>query len=78
MFEQRKMCDAVGTMNLTPQSSWMAPILPPDRFEPLEVCLHDETVKRGVWTGAKWWAEGREVTPKAWRSIEMRELLIAI
>jgi hypothetical protein len=56
----------------------MATILPPDRFEPLEVRLADETVKRGVWTGAKWWAEGREVKPKAWRPLELRELMLAM
>lgn len=56
----------------------MAPILPPDRFEPLEVRLTDDSVKRGVWTGAKWWADGREVSPKAWRPLEIQELLIAV
>jgi hypothetical protein len=35
----------------------------------LEVRLSDDTVKRAVWTGAKWWCDGREVTPQAWRPL---------
>jgi hypothetical protein len=54
----------------TPLNSWIALILPPERYEPIEVCLPDDTVQRGVWTGAQWCAEGRQVNPKAWRPFQ--------
>lgn len=53
----------------TPPDAWMALVLPPERYEPLEICLPDDSVKRGIWTGAQWWAEGQQVLPKAWRPI---------
>ena len=56
-------------MNTPDNSSWMALIIPPERLEPLEVRLPDDTIKRAVWTGAKWWCDGREVTPQAWRPL---------
>lgn len=45
-------------------------ILPPFCFEPLEVRLPDESVRRAVWTGAKWWSDGQEIIPQAWRPVE--------
>ena len=57
-------------------SSWLSLILPPEPLQPLEVRLTDDTVKRAVWTGAKWWCDGREVVPSAWRPLEP-ELLAA-
>jgi len=51
----------------TPQKNWMALVLPPERYEPIEVCLPDDSVKLGVWTGKQWWAEGQQILPKAWR-----------
>jgi len=39
------------------------------RLEPIEVRLSDDTIKRAVWTGAKWWSEGHEVAPQAWRPL---------
>lgn len=53
----------------TPDVTWMALFIPPERLEPLEVKLPDDTVRRAVWTGAKWWCEGQEVTPRAWRPL---------
>jgi len=54
----------------TPQKNWMALVLPPERYEPIEVCLPDNSVKRAVWTGKQWWAEGQQILPKAWRPFE--------
>jgi hypothetical protein len=54
-------------MNTPLNTSWMALMLPPDRYEPIEVCLPDNSVKRAIWTGAQWCAEGRQIIPKAWR-----------
>jgi hypothetical protein len=54
----------------TPRDSWMALVLPPERYEPIEVCLPDDSVKRAVWTGQQWWAEGQQVLPKAWRPFQ--------
>lgn len=51
-------------------SSWLSLVFPPERLEPLEVRLADESVKRAVWTGAKWWCEGHEVKPQAWRPLK--------
>jgi hypothetical protein len=51
----------------TPHNSWIALLLPPERYEPIEVCLHDDSVERAVWTGAQWCAKGRQILPKAWR-----------
>lgn len=62
------MCETAVAMNTPPpRKSWMALLLPPDRYEPIEVCLPDDSVERGVWTGAQWWAGGRQILPKAWR-----------
>lgn len=57
-------------------SSWLSLIFPPERLEPLEVRLADDTIKRAVWTGAKWWSDGREVQPEAWRPLhrELRDM----
>lgn len=57
-------------MNTPHHSSWMALLLPPERYEPIEVVLPDDSVKRGVWTGAQWCADGQQVTPKAWRPFQ--------
>ena len=61
-----KICEAPAAMN-PPQKSWMDLVLPPERYEPIEVRLSDNSVKRGIWTGAQWWAEGQQILPKAWR-----------
>ncbi len=54
-------------------SSWLSLHFPPERLEPLEVRLSDDSVRRAVWTGAKWWSEGHVVDPQAWRPLR-REL----
>ncbi|MGH8021323.1 MAG: hypothetical protein ACREIA_24185 [Opitutaceae bacterium] len=54
----------------TPASSWLSLIFPPERLEPLEIRLSDNSVRRAVWTGAKWWSDGREVQPEAWRPLQ--------
>jgi hypothetical protein len=51
-------------------AQWRDLVLPPERFEAIEVRLEDGRVHRAVWTGAKWWSDGREVSPTAWRPIE--------
>lgn len=56
-------------MNSYP-GAWMRLIFPPDPFQPLEVKLPDASIKRAVWTGARWWCENQEVTPVEWRPIE--------
>lgn len=57
-------------MHSTSFTPWMQIILPPERFAPLEVYLPDGTVQSAVWTGAKWWSQGHEVKPKAWRPVQ--------
>ncbi len=54
----------------TPANSWMALLLPPERYEPIEVCLADNSVKRAIWTGKQWWADGQQILPKAWRPFQ--------
>ena len=61
-------------MKTPAQKTWLAILFPPERFAPLEVRLSDNSVKRAVWTGAKWWCDGREVTPAAWRPLYQSEL----
>jgi hypothetical protein len=47
----------------------MALMLPPERYEPLEVQLPDNSVKPAVWTGAQWWCDGQQIIPQAWRPV---------
>lgn len=54
----------------TPASnSWTSTLIPAERFEPIEVQLQDSTIRRAIWTGAKWWCGDREVKPCAWRPL---------
>ncbi|MBE2214240.1 MAG: hypothetical protein IAE82_10250 [Opitutaceae bacterium] len=65
-------------MNTTTTAPWMSLAIPPDRLQPLEVQLHDRSVRRAVWTGSRWWSEDREVSPIAWRPLWSPELAIAV
>ncbi len=65
-------------MNMTTTPPWMSLLIPPDRLQPLEVQLPDLTVCRAVWTGSRWWSDGREVSPLAWRALNAPELAIAV
>ncbi len=65
-------------MNTSPSSAWMSLIIPADRLEPLEVQLHDYSICRAVWTGARWWSGDREVKPIAWRPLWSTEFAIAV
>ena len=56
----------------------MSLVIPPARLQPLEVQLHDLSIRRAVWTGFRWWSEDREVTPVAWRPIDGTELALAL
>jgi hypothetical protein len=59
-------------MNRPEQRHWLPlSFHPPERFEPLEVRLPDKSVIRAVWTGSRWWANGKTVLPEAWREIQM-------
>jgi hypothetical protein len=59
-----------STMNAASSTaSWLSLDFPPFRLEPLEVRLKDSRVTRAVWTGARWWSEGREVQAEAWRPV---------
>ena len=64
-----EMCETAALMN-TSRDSWMALVLPPDRYEPIEVRLPDNSVKRGVWTGTQWWSDGQQIMPQAWRPFQ--------
>ena len=62
----------------TPAKAWRPLVLPPDRYELIDVRLPDSSVKQAVWTGAQWWCDGHQVQPTAWRprqnSSEIAEL----
>lgn len=65
-------------MNSTASTPWMSLAIPADRLEPLEVQLHDRSIRRAVWTGSRWWSEDHEVTPIAWRPLWTTDLAIAV
>jgi len=73
--EIRVQWHTYATMHSTPLTPWMQISLPPERFAPLEVRLPDDAVQSAIWTGAKWWSQGHEVKPQAWRPLES-ELLV--
>jgi len=56
-------------MNNVSAAPWMSLVIPPDRLQPLEVRLRDQSVRRAVWTGSRWWSVDREVAPVAWRPL---------
>lgn len=60
----------IAMIHSTPHTPWMQISLPPERFAPLEVRLLDDAVQPAIWTGAKWWSDGHEVKPEAWRPLE--------
>lgn len=62
----------------TTHTPWMSLIIPPERLQPLEVQLHDRTIRRAVWTGSRWWSVDREVAPIAWRPLDATELATAV
>lgn len=61
-------------MNTPASSHWFSLAFPPERFQPLQVKLSNESVKTGIWTGATWWCDGTEVNPRAWRPLYAQEL----
>lgn len=65
-------------MNTATNTPWMSLVIPPDRLQPLEVQLHDHSVRRAVWTGFKWWSGDHEVDPIAWRPLWAMELAVAV
>jgi len=77
LHKSPRIVHAARTMNSTTATPWMSLAIPADRLQPLEVQLHDHSVRRAVWTGSRWWSEDREVAPIAWRPLCSPELAIA-
>jgi hypothetical protein len=56
---------------------WSSILIPAERFQQIEVLLQDSTVKRAIWTGAKWWSGDHEVKPRAWRPLQGSQSQVA-